>query len=329
MKVAELLESRRENWRQLEQLCADMENRRRRQSGGRKVTRFAALYRAACADLALADAYQLPPGTVHYLHQLVGRAHNQLYRSRTFNFSAWGHEMFFAVPRRLFNDNYLRVAFCLFWGVFLAAMYLASDASPIPGFTERILTEEGVQALEQMYDGPIGSGDGATGMEGGMAGFYIGHNTGIGLRCFAAGLLFGVGGLFATVFNAAYLGAAFGHMTTVRQGENFFHFVTAHGPFELTAIVLSAAAGMRLGFALVQTGRFSRTDSLRRAGREAMPTMGAAMLLFLFAAIIEGFLSPSVAPYFVKATVAALSTGLLLFYFVLLGYPKDHDAPTG
>ena len=33
MKVAELLESRRTNWRQLEQLCVQMEGRRRRRLG--------------------------------------------------------------------------------------------------------------------------------------------------------------------------------------------------------------------------------------------------------------------------------------------------------
>jgi hypothetical protein len=86
-----------------------------------------------------------------------------------------------------------------------------------------------------------------------MAGFYINHNTGIGLRCFAFGLFFGIGGLFAVVFNAASLGTTFGHMARVPQSENFYEFVTAHSPFEFTAIVLSAAAGMRLGFSVVQT----------------------------------------------------------------------------
>ncbi len=56
--------------------------------------RFSALYRAACADLALADAYQLPAETVRYLHQLVGRAHKQLYRSRSFNMSTWLTQLF-------------------------------------------------------------------------------------------------------------------------------------------------------------------------------------------------------------------------------------------
>ena len=94
MKVSELLERRRQQWRNLEVLCHHLEHRRLRALGGEGVLRFASLYRAACADLALADAYQLPPDTVQYLHQLVGRAHNQLYRSQTFRWREWGDEMF-------------------------------------------------------------------------------------------------------------------------------------------------------------------------------------------------------------------------------------------
>ena len=69
MKVAALLELRQQNWLELDRLC----NQSRGQMDATAVARFAALYRAACADLALADAYQLPPNTVQYLHQLVGR----------------------------------------------------------------------------------------------------------------------------------------------------------------------------------------------------------------------------------------------------------------
>jgi uncharacterized membrane protein SpoIIM required for sporulation len=132
-------------------------------------------------------------------------------------------------------------------------------------------------------------------------------------------LIFGVGGLFVTVSNSVQLGAMFGHMLTVEQRGNFLEFVTAHGPFELTAIVFSAAAGMRLGFALISTGGLTRGASLRRAVFEATPTMAAAVILFCLAAIIESFLSPSSAPYFVKAGVAVLSTAILLFYVFGLG----------
>lgn len=328
MKAAELVESRMADWRRLEHGCMRLEQPGRNRLNASERAEFAALYRAACADLALADAYQLPSATVRYLHQLVGRAHNQLYRSRRFEYRQWYEEMFHRVPQRLFHDGYLRLAFAVFWGGFLLAMFLSSKWTPFPYFSEAILTRDGIIQLEDMYSEAIGSSGEASGMEGLMWGFYVSNNTSIGLRCFAWGLVLGIGGLFTTVFNAVFLGTAFGHMTTVPQGENFFQFVTAHGPFELTAIVLSAAAGMRLGFSLVDTRGLSRFDSLARAARQSLPTMLAAVVMFFMAAVIEGFLSPSPAPYEFKAAVAMISTFMLLFYLVVLGYsdtPPEED----
>ena len=120
MQVADLLEERRSNWRDLEQLCAALGIAEGPADEGRQISRFAALYRGVCADLALADAYHLPPTTVDYLHQLVGRAHNQLYRSRPIQGQGLGEELFFGVPGRLYRDGCLRLAFFLFWGVFAA-----------------------------------------------------------------------------------------------------------------------------------------------------------------------------------------------------------------
>jgi uncharacterized membrane protein SpoIIM required for sporulation len=112
-------------------------------------------------------------------------------------------------------------------------------------------------------------------------------------------------------------------MASVPESKNFFNFVTAHGPFELTAIVLGTAAGLRLGYAMVQTLGASRSASLREAARNAVPMMILATILFGLAALIEGFLSPSPAPYWVKAAVAVISSGALMFYFVMLGYPRS------
>jgi uncharacterized membrane protein SpoIIM required for sporulation len=321
MKVAELLETRRRNWQQLEQLCLAMETRRKKSVGAATVSRFAALYRAACADLALADAYQLPPNTVQYLHQLVGRAHNQLYRSRMFDLQRWGHTLLVEVPQRVFNDRCVQVVFVLFWFVFITSMLLAANPGQFPQFAESIMGADMINQLETSFAQEMGGRN--AGESYVMASVYIRHNTSIGLKCFAWGLLI-IPGLYTTVFNAAVLGAAFGYMARpdVPQGENFFNFVTAHGPFELTAIVLSAGAGLRLGISLVVTHGFTRLSSLRKTAQEAMPLMGAAMVLFFLAALIEGFLSPSGLPWAVKVAVALLSSGMLMFYFVILGFPR-------
>ena len=95
---------------------------------GAVIARFASLYRAACADLALADAYQLPHDTIQYLHELVGRSHNQLYRSRMFRWGDWGRELFQRVPARLLGDRALWLAFAVFWGIFGLSMFFARVA---------------------------------------------------------------------------------------------------------------------------------------------------------------------------------------------------------
>ena len=321
MKVGELLASRRENWHELERLCEQMRSRRKKSMGAESISRFATLYRAACADLALADAYQLPPNTVQYLHRLVGRAHNQLYRGSGFDLKSWGHVLMVQTPQRLFNDGCVQVAFCLFWGIFILSAHLAHSPTLWPGFTEQIVPAEQIEALEQMHGDSLGGRSWETSFA--MTAFYIKHNAWIGLQCFAFCLAI-VPGILILIYNASMLGAVFGHMfrPDIAAGENFREFVMAHGPFELTAIVLSAAAGLRIGVSSLITGGLTRKAAIQRAGREAMPIMGAALLLFFLAAMIEAFISPSELPWQFKAAVAVVSSGLLMFYFVVLGFPR-------
>ena len=230
--------------------------------------------------------------------------------------------LFTDVPRQIFRDRCVQTAFCLFWLVFMMSAYLAMNGEQWPNYAEKLMTPAVLEQMQDSFSQPIGGRPSGTNPI--MASFYIQHNTGIGLQCFAGGLLL-IPGLMVTIFNAAHLGAAFGYMARpgIAEGNNFFEFVTAHGPFELTAIVLSSGAGLRLGLAWIRTNGLTRSDSLRHHARESMPLMGAAMVMFFLAALIEGFLSPSAAPYWIKAAVALVSSGLLMFYFVILGFPQN------
>ena len=330
MKVAELLDRRRKNWQALERLCDRGRRSTRASTHPEEIERFASLYRAACADLALADAYQLPPSTVEYLHRLVGRAHNQLYRTHPFRWAAWGKILFDQVPQQIFRDRCVQAAFLLFWGAFLFSALLARSESVWPEYAEQMMTSSFIEQLQENFSSPPNGRNPEADFQ--MASFYIRHNTSIGLKCFVGGLLV-LPGLFITMSNATLLGAAFGYMTRPDvydvYGKNFFEFVPAHGPFELTAIVLSAGAGLRLGFAWLAPQRLTRKASLLAAGREAMPLMGTAMCLFFLAALIEGFVSPSALHWTIKAGVGLISALLLMFYFVILGYPRKRSDGTG
>ncbi|HEX3726826.1 MAG TPA: stage II sporulation protein M [Pirellulales bacterium] len=314
MKVSELLERRRQQWHDLENLCQALERRGSRRLGPAAISQFASLYRAACADLALADAYQLPTETVNYLDHLVGRAHNQLYRSSTFRWRAWGHEMFVTLPGRLVREPCVWLAFTIFWSIFGLSLAFGYSSD---SYRQEVLGEALMAELQERFSKPIEHTIDDLSSAG--PAFYVMHNVGIGLRCFAGGLLLGIGGLLVTISNAVTLGAEFGFMLTVAERTNFLHFVTAHGPFELTAIVFSSAAGMRLGFSLIATDGLSRMASLRRATTAAIPIMAAAGVLFCLAAVLEGLLSPSAAPYGVKVGAAIVSLVLMFLYLFGLG----------
>ena len=320
MKVSTLLERRQERWAELEALC----NQVGRQRSAETVSRFGRLYRDACADLALADAYQLPQETVEYLHRLVARAHNALYRSRGFDFSRWMDMALVTVPRACFRDGCVHAAFVLFWGFFLFAAFAGYQDDE---FVRRVIGQTQMDSMEAMYSQ---FGERTFSQNFGMACFYVYNNAGIGLQCFAASVLF-LPGLFTLAYNAVVLGSVFGFMFQPdmgEAGENFRNFVTAHGPFELTAIVLSAGAGLRIGMGWVRTGGLDRFESVVKAASTAMPIAGAATALFLAAALIEGFISPSSLPWAAKAAVALLSGMTLFVYFVVLGFPRGAKRET-
>lgn len=326
MIVATVLEKRQHQWAELETLCTRLEVRGRAGRGDAEtIARFASLYRAACADLALADAYQLPPATVAYLHRLVARAHNNLYRTSRIDPGSWGTLLLQTAPRQIFADSCVRVAAGLFFGLFTLAMLVAFQADRFPEFASQVVGVQELGEVEKMYEAPI---QGSLDHYVQMAAFYIRHNTGIGLKCFAFGILI-VPCLITLAVNAVMLGTVFGHMASLdsEAGDHFLHFVTAHGPFELTAIALAAGAGLRLGIGLFATGGLTRVDSLYRSARAAVPVVVASATLFFLAALTEGFISPSPLPYLFKAFWAIGSSGLISFYFVVLGFPPDALRP--
>lgn len=325
MNITALIESREKNWQELEAFVARLNS-----FGGRaslmpeEVARFTALHRAVCADLALCRSYRLPPGTIAYLNDLVGRSHNLLYTDQSVTLRSCLRMLIHEAPYRIFNDKTFWTAMLLFWGPFFLSWFLAATS---PGFAEKIVGQETLDAMEQMYS--ISFEEMESSSRFGMVGFYIQHNASIGLMCFALGALFMVPGILITLFNAVQLGTIFGYMTHSENSANFFEFVTAHGPFELTAIVLASGAGLRLGFSLIHTRGLAREDSIRLAAKEAVPIITVATLLFCFAALIEAFVSPNpmgfvkvlgIHPHAVKISIAVICTFMLLYYIVVLGY---------
>jgi uncharacterized membrane protein SpoIIM required for sporulation len=153
-----------------------------------------------------------------------------------------------------------------------------------------------------------------------MFGFYIRNNITVAFQCFAAGLFFGVGSLFFLGFNGAYGGAIGGYLVERGLSSTFFSFVVTHAAFELTAIVLSGAAGLRIGYAVLAPRRQTRVQALVTASRESIVIVYGVTLMLLIAAAIEAFWSSaSWLPLPLKYGVAAVCWLVVLAYFLFQG----------
>jgi uncharacterized membrane protein SpoIIM required for sporulation len=120
--------------------------------------------------------------------------------------------------------------------------------------------------------------------------------------------------------NGVVIGAVAGYLTQAGFGTPFWSFVAGHSAPELLAIVLSGAAGFKLGLAVIAPGNASRKSALVAAARPAVRLMYGAAMMFLGAAFIEAFWSPlTEVPFDVKIGAGIAAWAVLLAYFLLGG----------
>lgn len=306
--------SRRQRWDQLEQLLA--ENRKLHRRPPDAISRLASLYRAVSADLMRARALGLGMDVVQHLNSLSSRAHNLLYGARPLSPRALVDFLTRDFPHTLRRNLWpFAIANLLFYGPFLLA--LATTVLD-PSFALKVLPPSALEQMAEAYAQGFEAGrDEAT--DSAMAGFYVYNNVGIAFRCFATGVLFGFGSVFFLFTNGLTIGTVLGHVIVSGSGENILTFVAGHGAFELTAIVISGAAGLKMGYALVATNGRTRLGSLMSQAPDLARLIAGAALMLLIAAGIEAFWSPSAAPKEVKWLVAVALWSFVFLYLALSG----------
>jgi len=285
--------------------------------------RVAQLYRQCCEHLALARERAYPVHLVARLETLTARAHQRIYRRHDLGLGALRELVLYKAPASVRALRWHLLVSAL---VFVLPVTVVGIATWIdPHFVLTIIDAGSVRDFDGMY-GPQAEHLGRTsGDDWHMFGHYIMNNVGISFRCFAAGLILGVGSLFMVGINGLLLGAVAGFLVTRGDSERFFSFVVTHSAFELTAIVLSGAAGLKLGHAMLAPGRLTRTQALVRAARDTSPVVFCFTVMLFIAAAIEAFWSSAgwVAPA-VKYAVGGCCWALVIAYLALQG--KGHDA---
>ena len=286
--------------------------------------RFIALYQEVCHLQAIAHGRGYSLSLLEMLDRSVDAGHAILYQKRT---SYLGQFLQFVIAdfgRVLRAEaRFFWLAFALFFGP-LFAVVLAGWINPdVPIM---IMGHYQATELEMMYDPSHAIIGEARDSESNwlMFGHYIRNNITIAFRCFASGVVLMVGTLFLTIYNGLFIGAAASHINNVGYYETFYGFVVGHGSFELIAIVIACAAGLKIGFALIMPGQLSRIESLKQSGRIAIQLMLGSLILLVIAAFVEAFWSSNnLLPFTSKLIIGLLGWALLAWYLVRSGRRYD------
>lgn len=325
MTPAKFISKRMGDWKELEELLREFENRRDRTLDQSRIRRFARLYRAACTDLSLATAYRLPHDFQDYLGDLVSRSHSYLY-SRQRRRPGEIRDFFFRrIPVETYRDRYVRIALLVFFVPFILSLFLAYQSGR---FADLVVGETTLQKYYEMHSQVReGHSPSAAAL---AAGFYIYNNVGINLTSFATGILGGVGSLLVTLFNAVYLGVVIGYLLSTDAALNIITFTSAHAPFELTAVALSAGAGLRIGFSFIAPNGRRRLRALREESRDAVPVIAGAAMLTLLAAFLEAVIGPSTLPLPFRLGISGCCIVFMIVYFIVGGrLQKETASATG
>lgn len=198
-------------------------------------------------------------------------------------------------------------AVLLFGPAALAAAWALSD----PGAAAGLVPGE-FQPVTDRRSADLGLG---ADEEAALSSAIFTNNIQVTIFLFAGGILLGLVTALLLVYNGVILGVVGGLVVEAGNGRIFFELVTAHGVLELSCIVVAGAAGLRLGWAIVDPGRQSRAESLRsEAVRTLALVLGTAPWLIV-AGLVEGFITPEGLGL---PTVLAIGFGLAAIYWTLV-----------
>lgn len=312
MNVKQFFETRQQDWQKLSALL-DQTQKNIEHLTPAEVKEMGVLYRSVTSDLALAQRDFPRERVTLYLNDLVARGHAILYQSeplaigRLIHFARAGFPQTFRATWPFFViSTLLFMVPALVSGFFLAnqpqaAEWLLPGSEALLNFLEKEELWTEVPLEERPY----------------FSSFIMTNNITVAIYAFAGGALAGLFALFILVNNGLNIGGVFGLTAAYGLGFELATFAIGHGVIELTMIFIAGAAGLQVGWGIINPGLLKRRDSMVIAAKVAMRLILGCIPMLVIAGLIEGFVSPNESiPVWAKWAVG-LVTGILLYGYLL------------
>ena len=264
------------------------------------------VYRRVSAALAEARARGIPSDQLGRVERVLIAAHGMLYAPEPPRLGRAFIELLREIPaevRRSSRAIALAIALCACGGVW---GYLVVRREPANAVA--LLSQELIDNAHGFKSAPARAGDPLYGV------FYFTNNAKVALTVYALGASFGLGTLLIMLYNGIVLGGTLAIVLSAGASARFFSFVLPHGGIEMLSIFIAAAAGLRMGHAMLRPGSRRRGDALRDAARATLPMAIGSALFLSVAGLIEGWISPMPLPIAAKAAIGAtLLAGSLIY----------------
>jgi uncharacterized membrane protein SpoIIM required for sporulation len=138
------------------------------------------------------------------------------------------------------------------------------------------------------------------------------NNIRVGFLAFAAGALLCVFTVALLVYNGANVGVAGGLFTHVGQWDKFWGLILPHGLLEISAVIVAGAAGLRIGWAVIDPGDRPRVNAFVDEARRSGSVLVGLVIAFLLAALVEGFVTGRPWPTSVRV---GIGVGVFLLFW--------------
>lgn len=318
MDIDAFITAHRPVWDRLEHLV-----RRRSSLTGAEVDELVDLYQRVSTHLSIVRSASTDALLAGRLSALVARARSAVTGAHT---PAWRElARFFTVsfPVVAYRARWwwLSMAVAFFAVSWIAGAWVAGN----PDMQRAIASpEEITQLVEHDFADYYSENPAAS-----FASHVWVNNAWVAALMIISAILVGLPIPYLMLQNALNVAVSGGLMASRGKLDIFFGLITPHGLLELTAVFLAAAAGMRLGWTVIDPGPRRRTEVLAEQGRAVMSVaLGLVVVLFV-SGLIEAFVTPSGLPTPVRIGIGVLAEVAFLGYIVVFGRRAVQRQETG
>nr|WP_255552997.1 stage II sporulation protein M [Longitalea arenae] len=268
-------------------------------------------------DLGYSKTFYPHSKVTQYLNDLASRIYLDIYKNKREETSRVGR--FFKTELPLTVRKHHReilYAFLIFVGfAVMAAFSAAHDES----FVRGVLGDGYVE----MTEANIAKGD-PFGVykqtnPANMFAYIALNNIYVSFQVFVWGLFLGLGSVYELFINGVMVGSFQYYFFAKNLGWPSVLVIWIHGTLEISAIILSGAAGLIIGNSILFPGSHKRLHSLMQGAKDGLKLMIALVPILIAAAFLEGFVtrySYSSMPQWVSILILALSFIFIFWYFV-------------